>query len=99
MDTPFSAPGAVAGASAVGAAVDPRIKQKGQGKTARIPIKIVPIEQVLKKPPWIRAKPPLISSRSRACTARPAPAPTTSIRSGCSRSSSSACPACPPRPA
>ena len=63
MDTPFSAPGAVAGASAAGAAVDPRIKQKGQGKTARIPIKIVPIEQVLKKPPWIRAKPPLISSR------------------------------------
>ena len=31
-------------------AVDPRIKQKGLGKTARIPIKIVPIEQALRKP-------------------------------------------------
>ena len=44
-------------------ALDPRIKQKGQGKTARIPIKIVPIEQALRKPAWIRAKPPLTSSR------------------------------------
>ena len=55
-----------AGATAAGAAqpaIDPRIKQKGQGKTARIPIKIVPIEQVLRKPAWIRAKPPLTSSR------------------------------------
>ena len=43
--------------------VDPRIKQKGQGKTARIPIKIVPIEEILRKPAWIRSKPPLISSR------------------------------------
>ena len=43
--------------------VDPRIKQKGLSKTARIPIKIVPFEQTLKKPDWIRAKPPLISSR------------------------------------
>ena len=42
---------------------DPRIKQKGQGKTARIPIKIVPFEETLKKPEWIRAKTPLISSR------------------------------------
>jgi lipoic acid synthetase len=31
-------------------------KQKGQAKTARIPIKIVPAEQVLKKPEWIRVK-------------------------------------------
>jgi len=31
-------------------------KQKGQAKTARIPIKIVPIENVLKKPSWIRVK-------------------------------------------
>jgi lipoyl synthase len=44
-------------------AVDPRIKQKGQGKTARIPIKIVPVDEVLRKPDWIRAKPPLLSSR------------------------------------
>jgi len=45
------------------AGVDPRVKQKGQGKTARIPIKIVPIQDMLRKPEWIRAKPPLISSR------------------------------------
>ena len=31
-------------------------KQKGEAKTARIPIKIVPVESVLKKPPWIRVK-------------------------------------------
>ena len=31
-------------------------KQKGEAKTARIPIKIVPAEEVLKKPPWIRVK-------------------------------------------
>ncbi len=31
-------------------------KQKGEAKTARIPIKIVPVENVLKKPPWIRVK-------------------------------------------
>jgi lipoic acid synthetase len=47
----------------VAPALDPRIKQKGQGKTARIPIKVVPIQEVLRKPDWIRAKPPLISSR------------------------------------
>ena len=32
------------------------VKQKGEQKTARIPIKIVPIEQVLRKPEWIRVK-------------------------------------------
>ena len=31
-------------------------KQKGAAKTARIPIKIVPAENVLKKPSWIRVK-------------------------------------------
>ncbi len=31
-------------------------KQKGEAKTARIPIKIVPAETVLKKPDWIRVK-------------------------------------------
>jgi len=31
-------------------------KQKGQAKTARIPIKIVPATTVLKKPDWIRVK-------------------------------------------
>ena len=29
-------------------------KQKGEAKTARIPIKVVPAETVLKKPDWIR---------------------------------------------
>ncbi len=33
-------------------------KQKGQAKTARIPIKVVVAEKVLKKPQWIRAKLP-----------------------------------------
>jgi lipoyl synthase len=42
---------------------DPGIKQKGLGKTARIPIKIVPMTEVLRKPEWIRAQPPLTSSR------------------------------------
>ncbi|MBL8490104.1 MAG: lipoyl synthase [Rhodocyclaceae bacterium] len=31
-------------------------KQKGEAKTSRIPIKIVPAETVLKKPSWIRVK-------------------------------------------
>jgi lipoyl synthase len=42
----------VAAASAI---FDPTTKQKSQAKTARIPIKIVPIE-ALKKPDWIRVK-------------------------------------------
>ncbi len=68
VDAAATAPTA-AGPAATGPAataappVDPRIKQKGQGKTARIPIKIVPIQDILRKPDWIRAKPPLISSR------------------------------------
>jgi lipoic acid synthetase len=41
----------------------PDTKQKGRSKTARIPIKIVPVEQALRKPPWIRAQAPLLSSR------------------------------------
>ncbi|HJW25015.1 MAG TPA: lipoyl synthase [Rhodocyclaceae bacterium] len=32
------------------------VKQKGEQKTARIPIKIVPVEAPLKKPDWIRVK-------------------------------------------
>ncbi len=35
---------------------DPSAKQKGAGKTARIPIKVVPVEEVLRKPDWIRVK-------------------------------------------
>ena len=32
------------------------VKQKGELKTARIPIKIIPVDQPLKKPEWIRVK-------------------------------------------
>ena len=53
MDTREAAP----------AGPDPRIKQKGELKTARIPIKIVPAAEILRKPAWIRAQPPLLSSR------------------------------------
>ncbi len=35
---------------------DPTQKQKAEAKTARIPIRIVPIGEVLKKPDWIRVK-------------------------------------------
>ena len=37
-------------------AYDATAKQKAQAKTARIPIKIVPAGEVLKKPDWIRVK-------------------------------------------
>ena len=37
-------------------AYDPTVKQKAQAKTARIPIKVVPMGEVLKKPDWIRVK-------------------------------------------
>src|SRR5437870_10540227 len=43
--------GAASAANAVG------IKHKGEAKTARIPIKIVPAER-LKKPDWIRVRAP-----------------------------------------
>lgn len=42
-------------AAAAQPAYDPTQKQKSQAKTARIPIKIVPVER-LKKPEWIRVK-------------------------------------------
>ena len=42
---------------------DPAIKQKGEAKTARIPIKIVPIGEIQRKPAWIRAQPAPIGSR------------------------------------
>ncbi len=35
---------------------DPSIKQKAEAKMARIPIKVVPIGEVLKKPDWIRVR-------------------------------------------
>ncbi|MEX3582518.1 MAG: lipoyl synthase [Burkholderia sp.] len=49
-------------AAAEPAVYDPSAKQKAQAKTARIPIKIVPIEK-LKKPEWIRVKAITGSSR------------------------------------
>ena len=35
---------------------EPGIKQRGEAKTARIPIKIVPLQTALKKPDWIRVR-------------------------------------------
>ncbi|MBL8328238.1 MAG: lipoyl synthase [Rubrivivax sp.] len=37
-------------------AYDPTAKQKSQAKTSRIPIKVVPAGEILKKPEWIRVK-------------------------------------------
>ncbi|AJX16793.1 lipoyl synthase [Burkholderia ubonensis] len=48
--------------SAATPAYDPTAKQKAQAKTARIPIKVIPIER-LKKPEWIRVKAATGSSR------------------------------------
>jgi lipoyl synthase len=45
------------------ATYDPTAKQKSSAKTSRIPIKIVPINEVLKKPDWIRVKAGSSSSR------------------------------------
>jgi len=42
---------------------DPLQKQKSADKTARIPIKIIPLAEVLKKPDWIRVKAASSSSR------------------------------------
>ncbi|TJZ72976.1 lipoyl synthase [Chitiniphilus eburneus] len=39
------------------------VKLKGEAKTARIPIKIVPLEEKLKKPSWIRVQAPSFNSR------------------------------------
>ncbi len=38
-------------------------KERGQAKTARIPIMIVPVETLARKPDWIRVKPAAASSR------------------------------------
>ncbi len=43
--------------------IDPTSKQKGQSKTARIPIKIVPATEVLRKPEWIRVKAGSVNTR------------------------------------
>ena len=39
-----------------GSAKQKGVKQKGELKTARIPIKIIPVDQPLRKPEWIRVK-------------------------------------------
>ncbi|MGD9943302.1 MAG: lipoyl synthase [Burkholderiaceae bacterium] len=51
MNSPSSSP-----ASEPAVPLDPTIKQKGAGKTSRIPIKVVPVTEVLKKPDWIRVR-------------------------------------------
>jgi lipoic acid synthetase len=44
-------------------AYDPSAKHKGAGKTSRIPIKVVPAGEVLRKPDWIRVRAPSPGSR------------------------------------
>ena len=44
-------------------AYDPGAKQKAAAKTSRIPVKVVPAGEVLKKPSWIRVKAPARNSR------------------------------------
>ena len=59
-------------AKELSAVSDPTVKQKAAAKTARIPIKIVPFEQ-LKKPSWIRVKAgsPSTRNRGRPSSVRP----------------------------
>jgi lipoic acid synthetase len=47
---------ATPGSAAAAAAYDATTKQKGAGKTSRIPIKVVPAGEVLRKPDWIRVR-------------------------------------------
>jgi lipoic acid synthetase len=54
-EAPASQPQAAVSAPQA-AAYNPSVKQKAEAKTARIPIKIVPAGEVLKKPDWIRVK-------------------------------------------
>lgn len=49
--------------SSAGEVTDARQKQKGEAKTARIPIKIIPIKELKRKPEWIRMQPPHLGSR------------------------------------
>ncbi|MFP5460681.1 MAG: lipoyl synthase [Gammaproteobacteria bacterium] len=44
-------------------AYDPSAKQKAAAKTSRIPVKVVPAGEILKKPSWIRVKAPAHNSR------------------------------------
>jgi len=43
--------------------LDPNTKQKAAAKTARIPIKVVPATEPLRKPDWIRVRPARVDSR------------------------------------
>lgn len=43
--------------------LDPNTKQKAAAKTARIPIKVVPATEPLRKPEWIRVRPARVDSR------------------------------------
>ncbi|HYF60720.1 MAG TPA: lipoyl synthase [Burkholderiaceae bacterium] len=49
-------PASPAAPASAPATYDPTVKQKGLGKTARIPIKVVPAGEVLRKPDWIRVR-------------------------------------------
>ena len=54
---------AAANQGAAAPAIDPRQKQKGEAKTSRIPIKTIPIKDMLRKPDWIRKPAPKLGSR------------------------------------
>lgn len=45
------------------ASAEQGVKLKGEAKTARIPIKVVPLETKIKKPEWIRVQAPSLNGR------------------------------------
>ena len=59
MNHPIDPPARPARASAY----DATAKQKAGAKTSRIPIKVVPATEVLRKPDWIRVRAPSLNSR------------------------------------
>ncbi len=54
--SPSALTDAASGTGAAASVYDPTAKQKAGAKTSRIPIKVVPAGEVLKKPPWIRVR-------------------------------------------
>ncbi|HPU50613.1 MAG TPA: lipoyl synthase [Burkholderiaceae bacterium] len=54
--SPSALTDAASGTGAAASVYDPTVKQKAGAKTSRIPIKVVPAGEVLKKPPWIRVR-------------------------------------------
>ena len=58
-----TAPTSSSAAADAAPAYDPSAKHKGAGKTSRIPIKVVPASEVLRKPPWIRVRAATSTSR------------------------------------